>query len=1169
MLKSWRLYSLLLVLTGTFALLASGQQVNLRNNFQSRYILPSKDTLLLDSLSMVPGSLIIEGLDSTQYYHDALNSRLFFLDPASIKDSVKISYRRFPISFHQPYFHKDASLIEKNVILGNSKGFQYNANTGSGQFIDFNTLDYSGTYGRSLSVGNNQDVILNSQFNLQLNGYLLDSIKVEAAITDNNIPFQPEGNTQRLQEFDRIYITFSKRTHKLTLGDYNLERPDAYFLNFNKRVQGIQYQGGFWQDKKVKNKVSFSGSMAKGQFTRNIFQGIEGNQGPYKLQGENGEQFFIVLAGSERVFIDGELLQRGEDQDYIINYNLGEVTFMPRRLITKDKRIQIDFEYQARNYLNTLIQFNDEVNIGDKWAFRFNLYANQDAKNETFNQSLSDDQKRFLAGIGDNIDQAFYSTERLDTFAPNKILYKKTDTIVAGILYQGIYKYSTNPDSAIYNLGFSNVGQGNGNYIISDLNTNGRSYQWVAPVNGISQGSFEPKVLLITPKKLQVLTAAGRYKIDSLKQIDFEWAGSNYSPNTFSRRNNNEHWGNALRFSYNEARIIKRDTAHKVRTKWLNNLNYEFVDNRFEAVAPYRNVEFNRDWNILGVTQRQNEHLLDINTGLLTEKVGNLKYKFTYYSRNKDYEGSRHLVEGAWTKGLINAGTYSSALFSRSATENSIFLRPQFFIETHTSKKKSALLGFKFEKEYNALRSNTDDQLTLLAYDFDVSKLYFRTTGNKNLALDLAYNYRRDFAINGADFALGNSGHTFDAQVNVTRWKNHSIAMNGSYRILDVHYDPTGTLEKEHTLVGRINYNGNIKNGFFTPTLLYDFGTGQEQKRQFTFVEVPAGQGTHMWIDYNKDSVQQANEFEIAIYPDQKRFIKVITPTNEYVKVNFANLNLSFQLMPESIWRNKKEARKKWQTFVSRFSDQFNLQVNNRVLNTEGLRVFNPLVTNFTDTAVVSTTATLINTFYFNRSSTKWGIDYTTNINRGQALLTYGLETQTLTRHNEKVRWILNKNLTLTTTALQGTRSFRSPIPDGRTYEINYQGIEPSLVFIYGSKFRITPTYRYESRKNGSLYGGEEALVHNLALEARWSALTVGNLLARTSYSKIAYNGLANTPLSFVMLETLSKGNNWLWYLNWTTRLNKTIEFSIEYDGRKPGNQPVIHTGSMSLRAVL
>ena len=83
-------------------------------------------------------------------------------------------------------------------------------------------------------------------------------------------------------------------------------------------------------------------------------QGEEGKQGPYQLRGERGETEIIVLAGTERVWIDGEIMTRGEENDYVIEYGSGQVTFTRNRLVTGDSRIEIDFEYSNLRFQRNL-----------------------------------------------------------------------------------------------------------------------------------------------------------------------------------------------------------------------------------------------------------------------------------------------------------------------------------------------------------------------------------------------------------------------------------------------------------------------------------------------------------------------------------------------------------------------------------------------------------------------------------------------------------------------------------------------------------------------------------------------------------------------------------------------------------------------------------------------
>jgi hypothetical protein len=1135
------------------------------SNLRKKLIVVRNNAITLDTLSIIPNSFSITGIADTTYLLDEVNAILRFRERPPL-DTLFVTYRVFSHKLNAVTRRLNFDSIQNNFLIS-SKTLNDRGKKLDERFFNFGNINYNGSFGRGIAFGNAQDAVVTSTLNLQINGMLADSIEIAAAITDNNIPIQPDGTTQQLNEFDRIFLQFKKDGWQLNLGDIDLRQSNSYFLNFYKRLQGVAFQTTSRMNATSSNTTLLSGSIAKGKFTRNIFQGQEGNQGPYRLTSANNELFFVVLANTERVFIDGELMQRGEDQDYVINYNTAEVTFTPRRMITKDSRIQVEFEYADRNYLNTNLFLSNESVLNDKLKVRISAFSNADAKSSPINQNLDAPQKQFLHQLGDSVFKAFYPVAGVDTFELGKILYKKIDTTFDGTTRDSIYQYSSHPDSARYSLSFIDVGQGNGDYIPDFSGANGKVYKWVAPVNNIKQGRFEPATYLVTPKKQQVVSFGVDYTATKNTTLLSEFAYSNYDVNSFSSKDKGNDKGYAARL------LLKNTLALSKNTKLLSDGAFEYVDARFKPLERLRTVEFYRDWGLPYVVLPEREIIYNGGLQLLDARKNSLKYQFTSFARGDHFRGYRNSV---YHTQAISGWTFNNQLVLsdiNSRSEKGYFFRPTLDVSKQLSKIRNYTIGSSFRVEHNELHNRLTDSVTLTSFSFQTFQVYVKSSPTKLNRWGITYFTRSDRYPSGKELVKADRSQNINVFTELLKSDRHQFRINITYRDLDVINSTVAKRQPDRSLLSRAEYQVNEWKGLITGNVLYEVGAGQEQKRDYAFLEVPAGQGQYVWNDYDNNGIQSLNEFEVALFQDQAKYIRIFTPTNEFIKASYNTFNYSVNFSPRSVIDVYKA--KGIKLLLSKISLQSSLQLFKKETSS-GLTQLNPFSTGLTDTSLISLNSILMNSFSFNRFSTKWGLDINNLQNSGKALLTYGYESRRFDEWTIRGRLNFTKNLSLDIILKEGKNTLATSNVkfDNRNYELAQRSAEPRLSYTRGGNFRIITGYRF-AVKNNQVNEMETYEAHSLNSEVKYNILQSSSILGKFTFSNIAFSSRkspgvnSNSTVSYIMLEGLMPGKNYLWNIDLTKRLTRSLEMTIQYEGRKPGTAKTVHVGRASLRAIL
>jgi len=964
------------------------------SNLRVKKVAVSPGTIQLDTLSIVPSTFYIKEADSATYKFDFVQATLSWVTLPPL-DSVTVVYRVFPYKLSAAVQALNFDSIAKYTSVNPVEKGTDNANS----LFSFGKLQSSGSFGRSISVGNRQDAVVNSNFQWQLNGMLGDSIELTAAITDNNLPLQADGTTQQLNEFDQVFLQFKKKDWQLALGDIDIRQNGLYFLNFYKRLQGFLFQTTNKLSPSVQSSTLVSGSIAKGKFNRNVFQGLEGNQGPYRLQGANNEFFFIVLAGTERVFLNGELLQRGDDQDYIINYNTAEITFTPRRMITKDSRIQIEFEYADRNFLNANLYLFQTVDVGKKLKLKLGAFQNSDARNSPINQTLDERQKDFLFALGDSVNAAFYPTVSVDSFSRERILYEKA-FYSNGAVIDSFYRYSTDSLAAKYALSFTELGTGEGNYVPDFNGANGKVYRFVPPVAGKKQGSFEPVMKLVTPKKHQLISLAADYEIDKHNVLKTEFGVSNRDVNTYSTKGGADDQGIAARVQFTNTSAVGSAKALQL----TSNIDVEHVSSRFQPLERLRYVEFSREWGLPLITAPATETIIRFSSALKKGAEQALSYQLMKYNRSDNYSGVQNILQHKMAKKGWNSNSQFAITHFNNGIENGSFVRPVIDVSKQVTQWQGATLGFRYALEQSKVKDVITDTIAATSFSFDTYALYFKTSEARKNKYGINFFTRSDKYPFEKTLQKGDRSYNVNVNAEILQSDKHRFLFNTTFRSLKVDDEAVSKQKSDKTLLGRAEYFINEGNGFVTGNALYELGTGQEQKRDFAYLEVPAGQGEYIWIDYDSNGVQTLNEFEVAAFRDQAKFIRLFVPTNEFTKAAYTTLNYSFSLNPKVFFTQEASSFLK---FLSRFSAQTSMQKSKKTI-ARNAPEFNPFSYKIQDTALLTLATIFSNTISFNRYSGKWGVDVTNLQSSGKALLTYGYESRKVADWQAKLRWVVS-----------------------------------------------------------------------------------------------------------------------------------------------------------------
>ncbi len=1112
------------------------------------FILPSTIAVTIDSIQI---------MDYT-YDRDLNAVILTSVSKFSQTRTVSIAYHYLPVRMKKDYalrsiiIKSDSTASPRSMVTGISPDAGYSNLFGS-------ELSKSGSINRGFLVGTNNDFTVSSGFRLQMIGKLTDEIDITAALTDENTPIQPQGSTQTLQEIDNVFVEIASPQYKATVGDFVYSQSGSEFFTITRKLQGARIKAEY-PDLFSGTQATVTGATARGKFNSLNISGIEGVQGPYRLTGRNNERNIIIIAGSEKVFVDGTEMIRGESNDYTIDYGSAELTFTTRRLVTGMSRIVIDYEYSDRQYTRNIVGMHSVTALSNSFSIGVNYFREGDDPDAPIDLVLTDDDKELLRQTGNS-----YATKSgvfdagLDSNGIGKGNYRRIDTLINAVPIS-LYRYEPGTTSSVYNIVFSVVGERNGNYIREGI---GR-YTFA----GIGSGNYAPVIIVPSPQLHQQYSLQTKYAVGKSFILDGEFAASDADPNRFSRIGDDMNAGQAYKFHlrYAPEKVV---VAGKNIGSFDVSLSERFVDSRYTPVDRINDVEFGRKWSTdsLKLTTAASEETregrivympiagLSIQTGTGTLVRGN-QFSSRRYDGGLDVN-TETMPKVSYFAEFITGDEKSSNIYSE-------WFRQKGYAEYSVFSVNPSI---RFENERRTVKESISDSLFSPSFGFVSYAPKISVTGIAHIELSSEFEWRLNDGYSSG--AVIRQSSSFTQSYAFVMRETYDLSVSTLLTLRTLRFEPAFQAENtnQKTTLMKIQSRYRPFSGGVDIDLFYDIATQRTAALERVFYKVRKGEGLYVWNDANGNSIvdlSDENEFRPDRYDGE--YNAIIINSDNYRPVINLKASTRIKIVPRQFLSGTKGLLGMIGNSLSSESF-FRLEEKSTEQNFEKIYFLDHRYFLHPTTTLYGLQFMQHDVFLFDNKP-EYSFRFRFNQKVGLSRYSSGMEKNYTRERSVRSRFLVSNDLYNQTDIVWKDDNAITPSLINQTRQIETVALVTDIS--YKPEANVEFGFKIETSQSTDHPGAVPVIADYNGQSFRIVYGFKGNGQVRSDFSReetVVQSQTVNYSLPYELTSGREIGKQYLWSFASEYRFTGNIQFSAQYNGRTTRSIGIIHTGKVELRA--